>query len=143
MVFRSVPRVSAVWSAAEFAVNSLGQISVVPANDGLSANGGGYNPSVSPAVTVRSIRAGGAGASVFAEMIGGTVNPLVVIDGGSGYSTTNANFPISAVSFSILTSTGTSSGTATAPGIISTLKPGVTRTMNFYGGTGTRTRGVQ
>ena len=133
LTFRSVPRVNAVWAVGEFATNVLGQISI-PFGDGLivNGNGSGYNPSVSPGVTVRSIRPGGTGANVFAEMAGGSVNTLVVIDRGAGYSNTPANFPITSVPFTVLT--GDDSG--------SSLKPGVTRNVNFYAGTGTRTRGV-
>jgi len=133
LTFRSVPRVTAVWAVGEFATNVLGQISITSFDDGLSVNGSGYNPSVSPVVTVRSIRPGGIGANVFAEMAGGSVNPLVVIDRGAGYSNTPANFPITSVRFTVLTG---------GAGSDSSLKPGVTRNVNFYAGTGTRTRGV-
>lgn len=141
--FRAVNRTNATANVTTpVTVNTFGQITAVA---GLATNGSGYNPNVAPLVTVRNLRTGGTGAIVIAEMstTPGTVANLLVNDPGTGYTAGQANFPASVIPFSIVTANGLSSGNAGTPTIINSLRPGLTRTLNLYAGTGTKTRGVQ
>lgn len=144
-------RLTATFNPSQVTVNALGQVSL--GGTGIISNGSGYNPSVAPIVTVRSIRAGATGGSFIAEMgtggFGqspvGSVNNLILVDRGAGFFIGNANFPASIVNFSVVTANGTLAG-AGAPGtptVTNQLRPGLTRVLNLYAGTGTRTRGVQ
>lgn len=143
--YRPAARSAASWASSDFTANTFGQIKI-NSGDGLTTSGSGYNPSVSPVVTIRSIRAGGTGASVFAEMstsTPGVIANLVITDGGSGYTIVNANYPTTTTNFTILTGSGTTQGSASTPGVVTSLKPGLTRNMNFHAGTGTRIRSAE
>jgi hypothetical protein len=145
VAFVSAERAKASIALADFTVNNLGQISLGN-NSGISAGGSGYNSATPPVVTVRSLRAGASGASVIAHMVGNTVNNLVVVDRGTGYSAEQANFPTQTVHFSIVTANGSLNNATPGGGeitIVNQLRPGIIRTLNLYAGTGVRTRGVE
>jgi hypothetical protein len=142
MSFRAVNRARATATGA-VTVNTFGQITALPA---LATNGSGYNPNVAPLVTVRNLRTGGSGAIVIAEMSAntpGSVANILLNDGGTGYTVGVANFPIGTIPFSVVTANGLTGGNSATPTILTSLRPGLTRTLNLYAGTGTRTRGVQ
>jgi hypothetical protein len=144
MTFIPVTRVRAVANQGNFSANSIGQIS--NAGTGITTAGSGYDPATPPAVTVRSLRARSAGATnatVISEMSGNTVNQLTVLVQGTEYSTVGANFPAAGTfqNFSIVAGVATA-GSAGTPGVTNGLRPGVTRSIHFHAGTGTRLKGV-
>lgn len=123
----SPTRTNAIAGAAT--INSAGELASLAA---LTDGGSGYANTPAPTVTVRSLRSGGSGALVIAEMNNNhTVSGLNIVSRGSGYSTlTNANFPTNAPGF-------------TPASASITINAGQERVLDAYYGVGKRTRDVQ